>query len=105
MTCVNKNSPNIFIELGRVEYDKQYREDNKDKISEFNKKYRENNTEYYTQYRENNKEYYTQYNKENIPCQHCGCTYTRRNKSKHEKTKKHQKNTSSDDSTISDITI
>jgi hypothetical protein len=80
--------------LGRVEYDKEYRDDNKDKRLEQMKKYYENNRDKINQYR-----------KEALNCPHCGCTYKRTDKSKHEKTKKHKKNMSDDESTISDITI
>jgi len=140
LTCVNKNSPNKFNELGKVKYakeyyndnkdkildqkmiyyndnkdkilnyQKEYREDNKDKILNYQKEYREDNKEkfldYQKEYREDNKEYYKQYKNQNIPCLHCGCTYTRSNKLKHNATKKHKRNSLKDDeSTISDITI
>jgi len=84
MTCVNKCSPNKFIELGKVKYHKQHNEayyiDNNDEIN--------------------------QHRHENIPCFNCGCTCTRTNKSRHEKSKRHHKNTLSDsEGCISDITI
>ena len=57
-------------------------------------------------YYNDNKDEILEQKKENLPCPHCGCTYTRTHKSNHEKTKKHQKNSSSDsESIISDITI
>jgi len=46
--CINKNI------AGRT--DKEYREDNKDKIREYKKEYYEDNIEYYKKYREDNKD-------------------------------------------------
>ena len=46
------------------DYYKQYREDNKEKIAEQNKQYRENNKDYYKQYREDNKEKIAEYAKQ-----------------------------------------
>ena len=84
MTCVNKCSPNKRIEMGETEYYNQY------------------NKQYYI----DNKAELSEKKKEKLPCPHCGCNYMRVNKSKHEKTKKHKKNSSSDsESIISDITI
>lgn len=84
MTCVNKQLPNKFNELGKVEYHTQYNKD----------------------YHEDNREKISNRKNEILPCPNCGCNYTRANKSKHEKTKKHQTNSLSDsETTISDITI
>ena len=90
--CVNK------IIVGRT--DKQYYEDNKDKIKEYNKKYHDDNKDKIKQYREDNKDKIKQYcedNKDKIKehknkkciCE-CGSYYTNCNKSHHEKSKKHQ---------------
>ena len=50
-----------------AEYNKQYYEENKEKLADYNKKYREENKEYYAeyykQYREENKEKLAEYNK------------------------------------------
>jgi len=133
MTCVNKCSPNKFIEMGKVEYHKEYQKqytiDNRDKIIDYSKKHYNDNKDkrfeqmkqyydenkdkiidyqkdYQKEYRMNNREKLNEQQTESIPCIHCGCTYARVNKLRHERSKKHQKNSSSDsDTTISDITI
>jgi len=78
---------------------KQYREDNKEKIQQ----YREDNREKKKEYRDNNKEKIQEYgkeyyetnkntilenNREKITCK-CGCVVTTQNIKRHEKTKKH----------------
>ena len=68
----------------------EYNNDNREQINELNKEYYKNNRE---QINELNKEYYK--NNKNIlnaeiHCDICNCNYTRRNKSRHEKTQKHQ---------------
>ena len=74
----------------RLEYGRQYREDNKDKIKEGKAKYRANaaNKEkekaYYKQYREAN----GQYIKEKIICDNCGCTISRNGIAEHKRSKK-----------------
>ncbi len=101
------NSVNRKIE-GRTQ--KEYREDNKEKI----KQYREDNKDHYKQYRENNKEKIKQYREDNrdkiiqfkkeyyqlnkdrineirtekITCE-CGAIISKTNIAKHKKTKKH----------------
>ena len=70
------------------EYDKKWRENNKDKVAKKNKKWREKNAE---KWRENNKEYYKEYRekaKEKITCP-CGCIISRNSLSRHKKSKKH----------------
>lgn len=96
------NCVNIRIE-GRT--DVEYREDNKEKIAQKNKKYREKNKETINEkskeYRKNNKESISEYQKEyyqenreklnqKITCE-CGGRYTHQNKAIHLKTKKHIK--------------
>ena len=54
--CVNKNIP------GRT--DKEYREDNKEKLKEYNKEYREQNKEKLKEYFEQNREKIKEYRKE-----------------------------------------
>ena len=56
------------------QYLKQYRNENKEKIKEINKQYRNKNKQKLNQ---------------KITCG-CGSTYTKRNKKRHEKSKKHQ---------------
>lgn len=68
LKCVNKR-----IE-GRT--DKQYREDNKEKIAEYQNKYRVDN-----------KIQLLEFQKSVCVCEICGRTYTKRHKAKHQKTK------------------
>ena len=91
---------------------KEYYENNKDKILENNKQYRLDNKEQLKQYREDNKEQLKQHRQDNIEQYKqyqkqyrqdnqerlkekfdciCGGKYTRDNKTKHMKTKKHMK--------------
>ena len=73
-----------------LEYQQQYREDNKDKIKEGKEKYRANpaNREkektYYKQYREENRQYIN----EKIVCNNCGCTISKNGISRHKESKK-----------------
>ena len=83
---------------------KEYREDNKEKIKEYNKEWWEKNkekmkeyyqqnkeqlAEYHKKYREENKERISQKSKEKLQCE-CGSIHSRQNKAPHEKTKKHK---------------
>jgi len=68
------------------ENNKEYYENNKEKISEQQKEYRENNKEKIKEYYENNKEKIN----EKYKCE-CGGKYIFQNKSRHEKSLKHQK--------------
>jgi hypothetical protein len=79
---------------------KEYYEENKDKIQEYFKKYYENNKDKKKQYLENNKDKIKQYlednkekinekKKEIITCI-CGSCFRKADKSRHEKTHKHQ---------------
>jgi hypothetical protein len=93
--CVNEILPFMPI---RKEYQKQYYLDNKEKLLEKQKQYNIDNNEkvkeYQKQYRIDNKERAKQYNKEinkqkfNCPC---GGKYKYFDKSRHLKSKKHQK--------------
>jgi hypothetical protein len=75
-----------------VEYQKQYYEDNKEQLAEYNKKYRndnkqqiiEKNKEYY----ENNKELIREKWKEKVTCE-CGIICNKYNLPRHKKSKKH----------------
>jgi len=82
--CINKHVP------GRTQ--KEYREDNKEKGKERNKKYYlENNeklNEKVKKYREENKEKIKEIRNQKFNCD-CGGQYTKSNKSRHERTKKH----------------
>lgn len=80
--CVNKYIP--------TRTNKEYYEQNKEKIIDRMKEYQENNKENIKQYK---KEYYENHKdkiNKKIECE-CGCKYTHQNKARHIKTKKHQK--------------
>tara|TARA_R110002153_G_C13097779_1_gene476199 strand:+ start:108 stop:632 length:525 start_codon:yes stop_codon:yes gene_type:complete len=64
-----------YSELGDKEYQKQYKTDNKEKLSEYDKQYKTNNKDKIN---------------EKIKCE-CGCIVTRSNLAKHKKSKKHMK--------------
>ncbi len=85
LDCVNKIVP------GRT--NKEYYEDNKEKIDEYSKKYRQQHRELYSnatkKYYENNKEKVDAYRREEIKCD-CGGHYWRKGKARHERTKNHQ---------------
>jgi len=89
MECVNKVVPTRT----KKEYDKEYRKENREYIAEYKKEYRQENKEviadYQKEYYEKNKEVLKEHINEKFECE-CGGSYTRANKSKHEKTKKHQ---------------
>ena len=77
------------------EYAKQYREcSTKNKLNEYAKQYKEVNkeklNEYAKQYKEVNKEKIKEKQKEKMTCE-CGSTFTKCNKARHEKTNKAQK--------------
>ena len=74
----------------RLQYLKQYREDNKEKIKEGKARYRadpankEKEKTYAKQYREAHKDYIN----EQITCAHCGATVSRNSMYKHRESKK-----------------
>jgi hypothetical protein len=73
--CVNKvKNQGLLIELGRIEYDKQYTFDHKERKK---------------QYDVDHKEHIRTHQNTVIYCE-CGCSYTRANKTQHKKTKKHK---------------
>ena len=82
--CVNKVTPGRTL--------KEYREDNKDKISEKAKQYREDNkdkiSEKAKQYREDNKEKYKKYREVKMICD-CGSNICQGALSKHNHSTKH----------------
>jgi len=85
-TCINIQIPHRTYE--------EWREDNKEKLSQQQKNWREDNKEKYLQqrkeYRENNKEVIRKKQLEKITCE-CGALVSRRNIAKHRKTMKHIK--------------
>ena len=116
MDCVNKyiagrTSAEYYQDNKEkiAERNKQYYQDNKEQFKEYNDEYRQNNkeqlNEYHVEYRQNNKEYFKEYfkeyrqkNREKIAEQQnkkftcpCGGKYTQGNKSRHLRSKKHQK--------------
>jgi len=94
--CVNKNIPGRTAAEYHKEYDKKYREANKDKIAVQNKEYREANKdklkkyqkEYDTKYREANKDKIKDNRSKKIVCK-CGCEIRRSDIAAHKKTQKH----------------
>ena len=75
------------------QHTKEYRENNKEKIKQHKKEYRENNKEKIKQhkkeYREINKEKLVEERKKTFTCE-CGSCLRLRDKSRHEKSMKHQ---------------
>ena len=73
-----------------LEYQQQYREDNKEKLKEGKARYRadpankEKEKAYAKQYREANKEYIN----EKITCDNCGCSISRNGIGRHKESKK-----------------
>ena len=86
---INKVNPFQIKKLSA----KQYREANKETITQYKKRWHETNRESVKvkqkQYRESNKEVLNEKKKEKITCE-CGTDYTRSHKARHENTKKHQ---------------
>jgi hypothetical protein len=84
---------------------KQYRTNNKDYFNQYNNQYRTTNLEYFKQYRTANKEQLRSKAKQVIQCSHCDKTYTKQNKTHHQKSKycKNFKSTTSESSTESFI--
>ena len=90
----------LYYKRKMTEYNKEKRkeeyEKNKEKYQETQKKYYEKNKEkyqeYQKEYRETNKERIQEHYKENwsikMTCE-CGCTFTAKNKIRHDKTKMH----------------
>jgi hypothetical protein len=75
------------------EYKKEYYKEYYEKIKEQKKEYRENNkekiNEYHKEYRENNKEKIKEYHEKKITCE-CGRTFRIDSKVRHERSKVHQ---------------
>jgi hypothetical protein len=72
------------------EYNKQYYENNKDQLDEYNKKYYENNKELIKELKKNWYEKNKEKFSEKFNCE-CGGKYIFQNKTQHFKTKKHTK--------------
>jgi hypothetical protein len=84
--CINKYRP--------TRSDKEYYEDNKDKIKKYYEDNKDKIQEIQKQYREDNKDKLQQYKNEKHHCV-CGGKYTTSSKAKHFKTKRHLKYTNS----------
>jgi len=91
-TCVNKCIPGRTIQQ-ITEYQKQYRENNKEQKIGYNKNYGIINKEIISEqkkiYRENNKQKISERKKQKYTCE-CGSTLRKDDKVSHEKTIKHQ---------------
>jgi hypothetical protein len=92
--CINKiKQQGLLNELGRQEYDKQHRNDNKEHYQEYHKQYRDDNKEYYQEHSKkyyiNNKEKIQKKKKEKYICI-CGGCYTYQKKVRHERSNQHQ---------------
>ena len=81
LDCVNKVIPDRTMN--------EWREDNKDKIKEVKKQYYEDNKEKYKDYYDKNKDEISERHKEKIICG-CGGCFRKSDKTRHEKTNKHQ---------------
>jgi hypothetical protein len=81
LDCVNRNI------AGRTQ--KEWCDDNKEKIKENKKEYRENNKDRFKEWCENNKEKIKEYRQNKFTCE-CGKTVTFINKARHERSKVHQ---------------
>lgn len=92
---INKYRPNKLIELGKKEYNSEYRKHNKDKIVHQKKEYYDQNKEKIIQktkiYSEMNKEKVRERLNKKYDCE-CGGKYTHANKNRHIKSPKHQAN-------------
>ena len=88
--CVNKcRNQGLIKEIGQKEYSKDYYENNRDKINEKHKIYRDNNKDYFQKYYESNKDKIHMQQNKKCNC-FCGGKYTQTNKIPHFLTKKHQ---------------
>ena len=70
------------------EYKKEWAEDNKEKIKEYNENNKGEKKEYNKQYKEANKEKINEYASANILCE-CGCRVSRLSIAKHKRSPKH----------------
>lgn len=98
----NNNCVNIHIPLrtdkeyyqDNKEKIQKYQENNKEKIKEYQKQYNKNNKEQLAEqkkhYNENNKEYLKNYYNQKITCE-CGCVTSPNNIKRHQKSPKHIK--------------
>jgi hypothetical protein len=87
------NTPNTVNKYLPGRTPEQYRQDNKEQLDEYQRQYRQENKEqldeYQRQYRQENKEEIKQKANEKHDCP-CGGKFTKSNKSRHDKTHKHQ---------------
>ena len=96
LDCVNKRiagrANKEYIEDNKEkikQYQKHYYQDNKEQIAAKSKQYRDNNPEYYKQYRVNNKDKLKAHRSRKYQCE-CGGKFTHSHKAEHMKSKKHQ---------------
>lgn len=89
-SCCNKLS--AFMPLTKKYLDKEYREQNKEKIRKKKKEYFEKNKEKISEkakeYREKNKDKISEKDKDKITCE-CGCIINKRGLLRHQKNQKH----------------
>ena len=74
----------------KKEYQKEWSRANKEKRKEYYEANKERIKEYHKEWRQANKERIKEQKRQKTTCG-CGSEYTKRNKTKHERTKKHQK--------------
>ena len=94
--CVNEHLPGAIRRAGgKQAYDKQYQEDNAEKIKVYQKQHYTDNADkikqQVKQYRTDNSDKIKQWQKTKHNCDVCGGKYTSSGKSQHYKSKKHQK--------------
>jgi hypothetical protein len=88
MICVNKRLPARSRDE-RVEYEKRYQANHKDEIAENKKQYYSDHKEEIAEYQADHKDEIAERKKQPMTCA-CGSTFRKSDKSKHERTKKHQ---------------
>jgi hypothetical protein len=88
MDCINKKRP-IVSQDERLEYRKEYRKENQEKILKQRQQYRKENSEQRRQYRQVNREKVSEQQKQPYTCE-CGSIVRIGDKSKHFRTQKHQ---------------
>jgi len=86
--CPGRNDKEYYQD--NKEYKKEYRDNNKDKMQEYNKVYYENNKNKIKEYQEKNKNNINAMRKIPYICDICNGNYTYANRAKHINTKKHQ---------------
>ena len=87
--CINMQIPQGIVAKSRQDYDKQYRQANRDKIAEQNKQYRQANQDKIAEYYQANRDKILEYRRERVVCE-CGAVVSRDSLTRHRRTKKHQ---------------